>query len=304
MVKWAWVIAVIVFVGIYFHKHLPEEMEYLKSIRMGNILLSVGLLIIGKLAVVELARQSVKRGGWAPGYGQMFSIVTISQLGKYIPGGVWHFAARISSYKENELSNKKTAKVMVLENLWLVSGALVFGLFMVTLQPPSDYLYSLLHVKTPAGAWTALTIALPVLWLVGLIALERIFTGTLDASSLRQIAWIAAVQLVIWGAMGSSFFFVFQDIGFSSFWLILGGYALSWVAGYVVIFAPGGIGVREFVLVALFASLLPTGQIAIYSVVHRLIYTFVEVGLGGLGFLAQRAALRRRSEAADPSSQS
>ncbi|MDM7972636.1 MAG: UPF0104 family protein, partial [candidate division Zixibacteria bacterium] len=89
-----------------------------------------------------------------------------------------------------------------------------------------------------------------------------------------------------------------------SFWLILGGYALSWVAGYVVIFAPGGIGVREFVLVALFASLLPTGQIAIYSVVHRLIYTFVEVGLGGLGFLAQRAALRRRSEAADPGSQS
>ena len=60
----------------------------------------------------------------------MFTIFTVSQLGKYIPGSIWHFAARINAYKENALSNKKTAQVMLIENIWLVTGAGAFGSIM------------------------------------------------------------------------------------------------------------------------------------------------------------------------------
>lgn len=288
IVKWLWVVAVIVFVGVYFFQHLPEEMQYLRTIRIPNVIFSVLLLIVGKLAVVELARQSVKRGKWTPSYLQMLSIVTISQLGKYIPGGIWHFAARINSYKENSLSTKSTAKVMVLENIWLVSGAVVFAFFMLTLQPPTELIYSLIKIHPSPSFWLILRIGLPALWVIGLIILEKVFPVEGERNPVKRILILLGVQIVIWTAMGSSFYFVFQEMGLGNYWLILGGYTLSWVAGYVVIFAPGGIGVREFVLVALFSGLLPTGQIAIYSVVHRLIYTFVEVGLGGIGFLLQK----------------
>jgi uncharacterized membrane protein YbhN (UPF0104 family) len=286
--KWLWAVAVVVFVGVYFFQHLPEEIEYLNTIRIPNVIFSVLLLVLGKLAVVELARQSVKRGNWTPSYLQMFSIVTISQLGKYIPGGIWHFAARINSYKENSLSNKKTAKVMILENIWLVSGAIVFAFFMLTLQPPTNLIYSLTKFYISPTFWLILRVALPLLWVIGLVILEKLFPVEGHSNPVKRILILLLVQTVIWAAMGSSFFLVFQEIGLENYWLILGGYTLSWVAGYIVIFAPGGIGVREFVLVALFAGLLPTGQIAIYSVVHRLIYTFVEVGLGGIGFLLQK----------------
>jgi hypothetical protein len=51
---------------------------------------------------------------------------------------------------------------------------------------------------------------------------------------------------------------------------------------------PSGLGVREAVLVALFSTIVPTEQIAAYSIVHRLLYTFVEVSLGLIGFFVQR----------------
>ena len=303
VLKWLWVIAVVVFVSVYFYKHLPEEIQYLKTIRIINIFLSVLFLFFGKLLVVEMARQSVERSGWSPSFKQMFPIVTISQLGKYVPGGIWHFAARINSYKENSLSNKLTAKVIVLENIWLLSGAFVFGLFMLALNPPTDYIYSLIKIKPSATFWLILKILLPIFWVTGLIVLEKLFPAENGTNPIKRIIVIVLIQMGIWAAFGSSFYFVFQGIGFESFWLIIGGYALSWVVGYLVIFAPGGIGVRELVLVALFAGLMPTGQIAIYSVVHRLIYTILEVGLGGIGFLVQRGLYGRvkmRLDKTDP----
>lgn len=282
--KWIWVIAVLIFVGIYFYKNLPEGIEYMKSIQIKNIIWSVLLMIIGKMAVIELARKSVSRAGWTPSYTHMLSVVTISQLGKYIPGGVWHFAARVNAYKENSLSYKKTAKVMVIENIWLVSGALFFGLFMLMLQSPANHFYSIIKIDLPSYFWRGFTFALPVFWVITLLILERFFPSEERDNALKRVILLMLTQIVIWSAIGSSFFFVFQDIGSANYFFIVGGYALSWVAGYVIIFAPGGIGIREFVLVALFSSFMPTSQIAIYTVVHRLIYTFVEVLMGGVGF--------------------
>ena len=286
--KWVWVIAVVVFIGIFFIQHLPEEIEYLKTIQLPNLFLAILLLLLGKLAVVELARQSVKRANWTPTYLQMLSIVAISQLGKYVPGGIWHIAARINSYKENSLSNKKTAKVMVLENIWLVSGGIVFAFFMLALDPPAAQIYSITKINLASTFWLVLRISLPLLWIIGLFILEKLFPMEHGSNVIKRILLLIIIQAVIWLTMGSSFYLVFQETGFENYWLILGGYTLSWAAGYLVIFAPGGIGVREFVLVVLFSGLIPTDQIAIYSIVDRLIYTVVEVGLGGIGYLLQR----------------
>lgn len=290
--KWLWVIAVCAFLGIYLYQHLPEEIIYLQSIQATNIICSVLLLIIGKVALVELARLSVYKGGWGPPLMQMFSIISISQLGKYIPGGIWHFAARINSYKENSLTTEVSAKVMLLENIWLVSGALFSGLFMLSLHPPIEYLNSLIQIDLSSTFWIVLRITLPIIWIIGLVILEHTFKLDENYKTWRRIISLALIQIIIWLAIGGSFFFIFNDIGYEYFFLIVGGYTISWVAGYVVIFAPGGIGVREFILVTLFSNLVPIEQITIYTIVHRLLYTLVEVAMGGIGFAIHSHLLR------------
>jgi hypothetical protein len=108
--KWLWLAAVVIFIGYYFYKHLPQEIQYFKSINIGRLLLAALLVAAAKLFLVDMARLSISNDKWQPSYLRMFSIVTVTQLGKYIPGSIWHFAARVSSYKENELSNKKNCQ--------------------------------------------------------------------------------------------------------------------------------------------------------------------------------------------------
>jgi uncharacterized membrane protein YbhN (UPF0104 family) len=56
----------------------------------------------------------------------------------------------------------------------------------------------------------------------------------------------------------------------------------------VVPFAPGGIGVREAVQVFIFSPIAAPEQIAIISIVHRMLYTITEVILGLIGFFVAR----------------
>jgi uncharacterized membrane protein YbhN (UPF0104 family) len=57
---------------------------------------------------------------------------------------------------------------------------------------------------------------------------------------------------------------------------------LAYVAGFVVLFMPGGIGPREYVLLVLFAPLGPGAIIAAAVLVLRIAWTAAEVVLAGV----------------------
>lgn len=286
--KWIWVIAIVLFIGIFFYRNLPEAIEYLETIPGGYIFLSGLLVVVAKFLIVDLALLSVKTGEWHPPYFHMFTILTVSQLGKYIPGSIWHFAARINSYKENSLSNRTTAQVMVIENIWMVTGATAFGVFLISIQHAITGITIFSNFSLPEWIWTLLPWLTIILWVTGLIILNHRYPLIKGRSAFSYILILILVQTGIWTFLGGSYYLLFINAGIQNLFLILGGYALSWIAGYVVIFAPGGIGVREFVQVALFSSIVPAEQVVIISLMHRMLYTIVEVLLGLIGFLIAR----------------
>ena len=64
-----------------------------------------------------------------------------------------------------------------------------------------------------------------------------------------------AELIFIWLAFGLSFWLVFPpDAGYLA--QVVGAFSLSWLAGYVAFFAPGGIGVREVLLAVLLGAFL------------------------------------------------
>jgi hypothetical protein len=286
--KWVWVIAIVLFIGLIFYRNLPEAIDYLKTIPAGYIFLSGLLVVAAKFLIVDLALLSVKTGQWHPPYFYMFTIFTVSQLGKYIPGSIWHFAARINSYKENALSNKKTARVMVIENIWMVTGATAFGVFLISIQHVMTGITFFSNFSLPEWIWALLPWLTIILWIAGLIIMDNRYPVNNGKFSIKHILILILVQTGIWAFLGGSYYLLFLNAGIQNLFLILGGYALSWIAGYVVIFAPGGIGVREFVQVALFSSIVPAEQVVIISLMHRMVYTIVEVLLGLIGFLLAR----------------
>lgn len=282
--------AVIGFLVFYFINHLPEAIQYIQSIPPGSIIFSVFLLFIARLLIIFLAMQSVKTGDWHPKYSQMFSIFSISQLGKFIPGGIWHFAARINSYKENNLSNAHVIQTMVIESIWMVSGASAFMAIMFSIQHSQTGAMIVKSIPTTELFWTLLPWAAIIAWIIGLIIIDRRYPIKRSVSVPGRIALLIFLQIGIWLTLGGSYFLLFQTAGKENIWLVMGGYALSWVTGYVVPFAPGGLGVREAVQVFIFSPISAPELIAIISIVHRMLYTITEVFLGMVGFIISRIA--------------
>jgi len=67
------------------------------------------------------------------------------------------------------------------------------------------------------------------------------------------------------------FYFVLQSsLSLSTFMIIVSAYTISWVAGYIVPGAPGGIGVRESILLLLLGQSF-SGETALLAILlHRL----------------------------------
>lgn len=294
--KWFWALLVVIFIGYYFYNHLPEVLEYLKTMQLWLLVISVALMVISKLFSVEIARQSVCRDGWSPSYFQLFSIYTVTELGKYIPGSIWQFAARAGFYKENSFSTKKTARAVLIESIWQAIGAFCFGMLLLSINPPLELINKWLKISIPSWIWILLPILVVIIWIVGLFVLERVFAVQDKRSEPVRIIKLILLQIGAWVTLGLSFYLVFSFIANPNMLQFIGGYAISWVAGYLFLFAPSGIGVREFVLVALFSSSMPAEQIATYSIVHRVLYTVADVLIGAIGFMLQKRYSQTISE--------
>jgi hypothetical protein len=109
------------------------------------------------------------------------------------------------------------------------------------------------------------------------------------------VAWLlygAAFQLFVFGLLGTA------SGGYAEY---LAAYTISYIVGYLAIFAPAGIGARELAMVTvLTAAALTTGpEAALVVLTSRVWLTLLEV-VPGFVFWTH-AALNRRPPTRDPS---
>jgi glycosyltransferase 2 family protein len=286
--KWVWLVLVLAGGVYYVVRNYQQALDSLRSMHLAGLLLSVLFITISRLLNVDLIRESVKEVGWKPGWREMFSLVSLTQLGKYIPGGIWQFAARFGAYKSNNLTVKDMGKAFFLENVWVVLGGAMGGVFFLALGDGNSLLEHLgIQFSTPILI-TLAALSL-VFWLAGIFIFQRFAhkTDSLSVSSKRTLRLFVS-HFCMYLTMGVSFFFLFSSLGVDNLLFTIGAYVLSYLAGYVVIFAPGGIGVREVVSVFLFTGVAPQAELAVITIVHRLLYTVIEFLMGLIGFLMQQ----------------
>ena len=137
IVKIIWLVAVVVGGILYLAKNYSIASQYLQTIQPLKLVLSFVLILIMRTLHPHLVQHSLVLADSYLDFKQVFSIVSISQLGKYIPGGIWQFVARFSAYKENQLSYKGMGVSFLIENVWLVLGSLFVGVFFIFLGGPA-----------------------------------------------------------------------------------------------------------------------------------------------------------------------
>ena len=231
---------------------------------------------------------------------------SVSNLARYLPGSVWQIGVMAGMARELSVSPIAASGSALLGTLVnIVAGfvvALVSGRALLLRHVPSD-LRSL-----AIAAVVAAVVALFLLpFIIPLLApalgrlLGRPVVVTLPARAIiyslvgNTIAWLAygaAFQVLVRGVLGM------ESGGYTSY---LAAYTSSYLIGYIFIFVPAGLGIRELAMLEFLqlAGLATPSQAALVTLTSRLWLTLIEVTPAIL-FLAHYR-MRRCSPTPDPS---
>jgi glycosyltransferase 2 family protein len=226
--------------------------------------------------------------------GSAITVWLVSQLGKYLPGGVlWTVAGRSVAAEEMGLAPTLVTASMAVEFLLQIVGAACLAT--VTLS------WGVLGSTPQTWLVVAAACCAVAFWPRSLDLGVNLFLRLLGRPGVR-VRWRQQVGLVVyyfcqWWAIGLSFWLLvgaFLPQRLERVFPLAGAYALACVAGYVVPIAPSGLGVREGILTMLLNPLLPLPVAVAAAVVARLWYSAVELACGLLA-LGLAAAGRRHS---------
>lgn len=220
-----------------------------------------------------------------------------TQIAKYIPGNVFHFAGRQVLGKQKGMAHSTLAVALFLEILFqFLAAALLSLLAAKSILARFEISWSEFF---PWIVLSCAVLSIIVLW--GL------------SSRLKQ-AWPS----LFWSPLAGSFiaylaFFVFSGLLFMSTvflassgsvtaslaaWpFLIGSYAFAWAVGFVIPGAPGGLGVREAFLMAMLESSKPGAGLLVGIVVFRLVTTLGDI----LYFCSSLAAERFLARNTHPS---
>lgn len=260
----------------------------------------VFLLTYGVL--VETWREILRAWGSKLRFTSAVRIWAVSNLGRYIPGKLWQIGAMgLMAQREGVSPIAATGSAILNVVVNLIAGFAVvaaFGWPLLHLDAIGGLRTSILFLS----ACVAILIAMPLLLPIVLGVLSKTTGRDLNIGAPPRTAiFISLVgNVVAWLLYGVAFALFAHGVLGTSEGPITGYiavYALSYLVGYLVLFAPAGVGFREAAMIALLpaARLADPTQAAILAVTSRLWLTALEIAPGAL-FLGVDG-LRRRPRA-------
>lgn len=227
-----------------------------------NILLAMSWRALLKFCGVDVSR--------------LWSVVTygISQIGKYVPGNLFHIVGRQAMGAAAGCSHRSLIVSTILE-FSLISGAASF--FAVLLLPMFQ------NKVTPL-----LSLILFFVAASSALILVRIILGVILCRAATYYFYFLAIMALMFlsvvSALMTKDFFTFDKIV-----IFASAYILAWLIGLVAPGAPAGIGVRELVLLGLLNQQLDASHLIMAVTLTR----FVTTG-GDFMFFIFASAMKKR----------
>lgn len=276
VLKWAWILGVAALAGWLLYRARTDVAEMLQRTSPALLLASAAAMVAAKALLAENARTAALRSGIALRFTTAARLYNLSQLGKYIPGSVWQFVGRAAAYRHRGASYASIRDALLLESLWIVAGASVAGILLTGPALVDLILHGLEGVST--GWW----LALPMAGLLAALAVALRWKET--AIRYLRLALpdvrVLAVQTGIWCLLGLAFWLLARACGLDLPLVFAAGlFALAYALGFLVLFAPAGLGVRDAVLTFGLLPYVPAGEAVAITVLARVLYLLVDVGL-------------------------
>jgi hypothetical protein len=281
-----WVIRIYLgalFIGviIYFYKH-EESLAMLSKISHFQILPLIFVLnLLFFLCYVYVNYSTYRALNTNISYWQTFQVVAFSRLGVYVPGKVWYAA----NYYMFSRSLHIEAQLPLVARYFLI----ILPVLMIVLIHPKvlDKIFSVLIGKLSQLSSESKA--------AGSVDMERMSwsseskaAGSVD---MERMSWSYLLYLkfiglyfFLWFANGIALYLcirVFEVVDIHTFPVIIAAGASGLIIGLLAVFAPGGVGIREGITVAMLSQIVPVETAVLSCILLRLTQVILDLAVGG-----------------------
>jgi len=311
VVQWLLAAVVIGFAARELARQWEGISPALAGVRLdwGRIVASGVLVLSTYLLLIEAWRSTLRAWSQSLAFPEAARIWFVSNLAKYVPGRVWQITAMGAMAQRSGVSATAAIGSSLVVNL----VSIIAG-FAVIAATAGGRIADVVGLDAASGGTHRAELAVVGIAIVGaaalalapfaiprLAALAARVTGrviSLPRVPPRAI-WIATASTVAsWLLYGVAFAWFARGVApraTGNAWSYIAVYTGSYLAGYLALFAPGGVGVREAALVLAMPRfhLASATDAAVIAITSRLWLTVLEI-LPGLLLLRRRGGVETR----------
>lgn len=276
------------------------------------LILGSGVLVVATyLILIEAWRATLRVWSESLPFSTAARIWFVSNLGKYVPGKVWQIAAMgAMAQKAGVSATAAVGSSLVVNLVSIIAG---FAVIAVTAAGRVGVVVGARSAGVSGGAAELFVIAIAIAGggalLLAPVAIPRLasIAGRVTGRSIpiprvpARAIWIAAASTIAsWLLYGLSFTMFAHGVSpraTGNAMSYVAVYTGSYLAGYLALFVPGGVGVREGALILAMPrfELASAADAAVIAITSRLWLTILEI-LPGLLMLRSRAAQSTRNQ--------
>lgn len=246
---------------------------------------SILVLLLGYFMSAALwGRMVADLGGPAIPMWRAVRLFMVANMGRYVPGKVWQIAGLALLAKKEGVSARIATGSAVLGQGFALVGATAIGLG--AFFGPNEEWRTIGEVAMAVVVVLAFAIFIPAVFGRLLTLWSRVtrveVPARLQGRSTFGLRWVAFYTLN-WAVYAAAFWLLYLSFGdFAPFIQLGPAFAAGYVAGYVAIFAPAGVGVREAAIIGFLTPVMSIEAATVLAVIARVWTTAVEVLPAGI----------------------
>ena len=212
----------------------------------------------------------------------------VGQLGRYLPGGLWTFVTVSEFGKLHGMPRRQTLVTSTAFIIVMILTGLLTGTILLGFESDSGIFKEWWHYLILTGCIAFLHPKVAGL-IIRVVNRGRGAPIDLARPKARSLALALSLAVGTWALQGAHLALLTSAFGAEiSFFQAAGAYSLAWVAGFIVIFAPAGVGAREGALLLLLSPPLSLELAVSVGIAARLISVGVDACLGAGSLLYLR----------------
>lgn len=242
-----------------------KEVDW-NEVRWGWLLLATALYGLGTFPGWKYWHEVMQRFGQRPTLRESLRAFMVGQLGKYLPGKAMVVAIRAALVRSDRTQVAAAAAAVFIETLTLMAvGSTVAASYLIfwafaeadKVQDRLPMVGLAVLLMLVSGVPTYPPLFRKLVRILRVNKADPTIDSALEGLDGRLLARGWFLNLIAWGLWGGSLFAVLQGLpgqppGFNDWPLLTACVALAMVAGFLSLL-PGGIGVRELVILTLLA---------------------------------------------------